>query len=446
MKRSLLLILFCLSLYVHSFAQYGWNTLHAAPKAYRLDDCFFLNPEMGWAVVPNYFYPPGAGGQIWQTKNGGQTWIRKYTGASAFFRCIGFADSLNGWAGNLGPTATTDTIPLYQTHDGGASWTPVTLPSPQPLGICGISIASDSVIYAYGRYYGPPVLAKTTDKGHTWTTYDMSSYASVGLIEGHFWSKDTGFITGQDGANAVILHTVNGGVTWQTVYHASRNDSDHVWKLSFPSKDTGYGALECLSTQTRRFFIKTTDGGQTWTEKPFPAYYDEEGIGFITNNTGWIGGDQYAPTYKTTDGGNTWLPDYGFGSITPPFNSSGGFVINRFRRFGDTLMYASGNTMYKLTDVATGINEKKNTDLSFSNYPNPFKGQTTISYTLPKAYRNLRLSITDMNGAVIYSENIETQGVGQHFVSFNVDLPPGMYFYSLQTENFRMSSKMEVMK
>jgi hypothetical protein len=85
----------------------------------------------------------------------------------------------------------------------------------------------------------------------------MSPYASVGLIDGWFWSKDTGFITGQNGGNSVILHTVDGGATWQTVYSATRNDTDHVWKIFFPSRNIGYGSIEYTGNLMYRGNYKT---------------------------------------------------------------------------------------------------------------------------------------------------------------------------------------------
>jgi photosystem II stability/assembly factor-like uncharacterized protein len=461
MKKNLLLFLALLFSMPCLFAQYNWQTLPNAPKSWRNDDIYFLNSQVGWAIHAYYVYPPlvpNQFGQIYKTTDGGNTWLLLKDSSKTFYRCVGFSDSLTGWVGNLADTekisgvrVTSDTIPLYQTTNGGKTFTPVNFPNPSPKGICGISVASDSVIYAYGRYFGPPILAKTTDKGKTWKTYDMSVYASVGLIDGWFWNKDTGFITGQDGANAVILRTNDGGTTWQTMYHATRNDSDHVWKIFFPSRDTGYGSLECLAySQTKRYFVKTTDGGKTWTEFSFPINsYDEEGIGFINDTIGWIGGDECGYNYITYDGGKNWTPDIGFGIATPPYvvcYSSSGSAINRFRKINDTLMYASGNTVYKLSGTITGIQEMQNKKSSISNYPNPFSGQTTISYTLPKPYRALTLDIFDNIGNKVFSKYFMSQGVGQHSFIFNLKLQPGVYIYTLTTDNDKITNKMEVVK
>jgi photosystem II stability/assembly factor-like uncharacterized protein/PKD repeat protein len=347
-------------------AQLSWQPFAAAPKSYRLDDFHFINPRQGWAISPCYNYlTPHKPGQIYKTNDGGVNWQVLVNNSTTFFRSIGFADSLTGWVGNLGDSVSTpDTIPLYHTTDGGHTWHPVTnIPNPQPKGICGISVVTDSIVYAYGRYYGPPVLLKTVDKGATWTSTDMSPYAS-GLVDAHFFNKDTGFVTGCIGntstqqQQALILSTFDGGATWQTRHISTRPDEE-VWKISFPSRNIGYASIEFQGynpNNVSTYFLKTTDGGLTWVDMPFLApntYYDLEGIGFINDSTGWIGGDNCAPTYKTTNGGLTWNPDLTLGTRTSYYECSSGpatgIAMNRFRRFGDTLMYASGYTVCRLS-------------------------------------------------------------------------------------------------
>jgi photosystem II stability/assembly factor-like uncharacterized protein/PKD repeat protein len=363
MKSKVIFVLVFL-IYLNSLkAQQRWKRLTTAPQSYRLDDFHFINPNQGWAISPCYNYlTPHKPGQIYKTNDGGLSWQTLVTNSTTFFRAVGFADSLTGWVGNLADTGLThDTVPLYHTVDGGITWQPVTnIPNPQPKGICGISVVTDSIIYAYGRYYGPPVLIKTTDKGATWTSTDMSPYAS-GLVDAHFFNKDTGFVTGCIGntqteqQQALILSTFDGGATWQT-RHISTRPSEEVWKISFPSRNIGYASIEYQNgaaiTNVNTYFLKTTDGGLTWTDMPFISpgtFYDLEGIGFLNDSVGWIGGDPCLPTYKTTDGGTTWNPDLNFGTRASYVTcGSQGVEINRFRRFGDSLMYGSGFTVFKL--------------------------------------------------------------------------------------------------
>lgn len=424
---------------------------------------YFLTPNIGWSLNPYYDYlTPNQYGQIYRTMDGGNTWTLMHGNSTTFYRSMGFVDSLHGWIGNLADTTlyygnrfTTDTIPLYYTTDGGRTLTPIHFGSPHPAGVCGISVATDSVVYAYGRYLGPAVIAKTSNRGTSWTTTGMSAYAT-GLVDGKFFDKDTGFVTGCNGNNGVILRTFDGGATWQPVYQGTRNDSEIVWKIFFPSRDTGYASIEYVGyklyngdTNYRTFFVKTVNGGATWTEMPFKDGYNEEGIGFINDNTGWLGGDDLQLTYKTTDGGLTWAPDSTFGVLTPPYQASfeKTYAINRFRRFGDTLMYASGNTIYRYGKGILGTNELKNlSGYKLANYPNPFKVQTTVEFVLPQTCHNVKLQFFNSTGKLLRVKDMGTQVAGKHDYIYEATDPDGMLYYTFSSDEFTQTRRMMIIR
>ena len=99
--------------------------------------------------------------------------------------------------------------------------------------------------------------------------------------------------------------------------------------------------------------LKTSDGGRTWTRIKVndpQGNLNLEGVGFIDDNTGWVGGwgpggfgqggEPQGLSSATTDGGATWV------------NANEiGLRINRFRFFGNpvSIGYASGFTVYKYT-------------------------------------------------------------------------------------------------
>jgi photosystem II stability/assembly factor-like uncharacterized protein len=86
-------------------------------------------------------------------------------------------------------------------------------------------------------------------------------------------------------------------------------------------------------------FLETSDGGASWQALPLVAGpYEAKGIGFITENIGWVGGEAPGmPAYRTSDGGASWheAPDLG------P-------LLNRFRFVDGWTGYAIGTTIYKL--------------------------------------------------------------------------------------------------
>ncbi len=449
MKR--LSLFFACVICCSSFAQNAWQALPNAPTSWRLDDCYFITPQYGWAISPYYSYlNPVKYGQVHRTTDGGNTWQLLKDSSLTFFRAVGFADSLNGWIGNLADTntysfgqMTPDPAPLYRTTDGGITWLPVSnIPAPQPAGICGISVVTDSVVYAYGRYFGPAVLIKSTDKGTTWTSIDMSAYAD-GLIDGYFVNSDTGFVSGSSNGHPTILSTFDGGMTWQVRY-LSGGLNGSLWKLSFPSRNVGYGSIQMGGSAT--YFVKTIDGGLTWTEKLFVPTYNQQGIGFINDTVGWCGGETNGYCYKTTNGGNTWIVDFSFGVSTPPYDFPGNYyyVINRFRRFGDTLMYASGNTMYKLDYSPTSLTEQAEVNTSLCFYPNPSTGTMTIAYNLPEPCNNVILEIYSLAGEKIDSQNIGASRCGANRFTCTTNLAPGIYCCAIIARNSRLTGKLVI--
>lgn len=97
-----------------------------------------MSPELGWAAG---IYPCGTAScaVVVQTRDGGASWSRAPTPSITFERSIvgsvqasggilqiRFADAVDGW---IAARSTTDTTSLlWSTHDGGASWTEVSVP------------------------------------------------------------------------------------------------------------------------------------------------------------------------------------------------------------------------------------------------------------------------------------------------------------------------------
>jgi hypothetical protein len=273
-----------------------------------------------------------------------------------------------------------------------------------PTGICGIWVVSESVVYACGRYDGPPRVIKTTNGGATWTTTDLTPLAST-LIDVYFVDQDHGFVVGGIGSSfgnrrAVVLATTDGGATWQTRHTATRA-GEWCWKISFPTPQTGFVSLERFSGQA--FFLQTTDGGLTWQDKFFLDAYEEQGIGFATPSLGWIGG-WTGPTYETTDGGSSWQLA-GFGQN-----------INRFRMLSPNLGYAVGETVYKYTRDTAGLAQDGAPALGprlAQNYPNPFRATTTIRYEIATE-SVVRIAIYDAAGRRVATLTEGSVAAGEH--------------------------------
>lgn len=80
------------------------------------------------------------------------------------------------------------------------------------------------------------------------------------------------------------------------------------------------------------------------------------------------------------------------------------------------------------------------------NYPNPFNPTTKIVFSIPKAGK-VSLKIFDLLGEKIKTLIDRKMSTGEHEVKFNaIDLPSGVYIYTLRADNFTDSKKMVVLK
>lgn len=98
-------------------------------------------------------------------------------------------------------------------------------------------------------------------------------------------------------------------------------------------------------------------------------------------------------------------------------------------------------------DSTTSINQ--NTDkhsIELESFPNPFTTQATIKYTLNKSERIL-LNIYDNFGRKINTLKDEVQEPGEHLVTFYpLNLTPGIYYYTLQSDDISESRRIVLIK
>jgi photosystem II stability/assembly factor-like uncharacterized protein len=355
----------------------------------------------------------------------------------SYLRSAGFADTLTGWVGSL------DGVPLlYATTDGGAVWSPVLdIPEPQPTGICGIWVVNRSVVYACGKYDGSSArVLRTTDGGASWTSQDLVPLANS-LIDCFFFDEDHGFVVGGIGLGnarrAVILATTDGGATWAT-RHTTDRTAEWCWKISFPTASIGYVSIERFNGPS--YFLKTTDGGETWQDHLFHNSYIVQGIGFATPDLGWIGGPT-GPTYESTDGGESWQLA-GFG-----------VHINRFRFLGPSIGYAAGSTVYKYTTSTAVADAPPGSPVITlaQNHPNPFNASTTIAYTLSRE-ADVRVSIVDVQGRRVATLVDASRTPGAHEVRWHArdaagrPVGTGVYWYRLESGRQVEAGKLMIVK
>ena len=91
------------------------------------------------------------------------------------------------------------------------------------------------------------------------------------------------------------------------------------------------------------------------------------------------------------------------------------------------------------SDVNSLLDEKLKAKL-YSNIPNPFKEQTTISFFIPEASSRASIHIYNLQGKQIKQINIESRGNGSVTIN-GYELTPGMYMYSLIVDGQEVDTK-----
>jgi photosystem II stability/assembly factor-like uncharacterized protein len=385
-------------------AMMQWRPTEAPTASSRYDDVWCHDARIGWAVNSN--------GQILHTQDGGSTWLPQMHEPAGYLRCITFASSQRGWVGSIaGPKV------LFETSDGGSTWSPVSgLPEDAPVAVCGIWAANERVVYVAGSNVPemPVRMMKTTDGGRSWMAWDMRRWAD-NLIDVYFPTEQRGWVVGgrtdepRDPAPSkpklrpVILYTEDGGRTWTDQVEAIRDQfplGEWGWKIQFLDERRGFISLQNYDAGA---ILTTGDGGRSWTRRPIndpQMNANLEGIGFIDEQRGWVGGWGDRPKRKrtssgTSDGGFTWRDANEIGR-----------TINRFRFIGQpvTVGYAAGETIYKYSTqpVAASIEHAHLTGrrgrILQSLEPVDAVGRAEIGIAVPAGASRLTVRIFDPDG------------------------------------------------
>jgi photosystem II stability/assembly factor-like uncharacterized protein len=329
-----------------------WIELPTSPRTDDLHfmDASFVSPLEGWVV--------GITGTVHYTADGGLTWQLRHANAGPdpqFFRAAAFVSPTLGWAGDLGFTSASSGPALWETTDGGVSWSVIKdrIAGPLPVGICGMFVIDARTVVGVGRWNGPAVFIRTNDAGATWTSTSLAPLAT-GAVDLYFFDDRNGIVTAgrgvgsttpeQQSSRVVILGTRDGGATWEERF-VGTSPGQWSWKVSFPTRQVGYVATQGPGGGG---VIRTTDGGLTWTELSLPAAARAGGmwgIGFASATHGWVarthGADRRDPihdVWETTDGGQTWTRTLW----------SQGRNVNRFRMFPDGSGFAIASRVFRL--------------------------------------------------------------------------------------------------
>lgn len=407
-------------------AQPGWKLCNSPAFTNRVDDIFMLNAQTGYAASGD--------GKIVKTTDGGNNWLLMNQ-ANIYCRSIEFINTQKGFVGGFSFNASNNINVLRKTTDGGATWTDLSplLHRRAKGGICGLAVADANTIYGGGNWFGDSAyIVKSIDGGNTWSFIDMSAYATS-IIDLYFINKNVGFATGKGRLpleSGIILYTTDGGTTWTYKFQNTVNN-EYCWKIQRLTSKIYFASLEDFGNVSPQI-LKSTDGGMSWTiYKVATAPYNIEGIGFIDEKKGWTGGGA-GFSFQSNDGGATWDTIH----LCP--------YMNRVFKVNDTLLFASGNRIYKYNTGAflPAIPASRYAWMSCS--PNPVNDNLNIDFSVSVPTR-ISLMILDNTGRRVSVITNEDKPKGSYRYKFNTNsLAPGMYYVALKTHEDKVVTKIMV--
>ncbi|MCU7493480.1 MAG: YCF48-related protein [Bacteroidota bacterium] len=209
--------------------------------------------------------------------------------ATEDIKSIFFKDEFNGWVGG-------DKGVIYKTTDGGASWQEKTDTLAYKASVNAIYFPSSDTGYICGGI-GTAKIAKTVDGGESWKEVTIPSIPDE-EFKAMIWENSLkGIIVG---SRRGFLSTTDGGNSWSI--KPVNNTPLTMFRMNAITKSEP-GKFFMCGTSGR--ILKSTDGGETFNLDQTLGNGTLYSIVFINPSEGFAGGYNGA-IYKTTDGGNNW--------------------------------------------------------------------------------------------------------------------------------------------
>jgi photosystem II stability/assembly factor-like uncharacterized protein len=312
--------------YILRSADGGTTWLDVTPS--ELDDVAYnsrltvLDVNTAWALIPDADF---ATGTLYRTVDGGATWSSNpvpFGGAD-----MQFLDPLTGRVlADRGAGAGSNAVEMFQSSDGGVTWTSVFHNDPSRGGVSdslplsgiknGMTFLDADTGWVTGTrpMDGDIYLFVTHDGGASWAVQPIATPAGY---ESNQYNPFAPIFFGQDGFLPLMIYfpggnieqvfyvTHDGGATWTA-------DPENGSQVVRPGSYSFADALNGYSWNGGSNFYFTTDGAQNWTGMGLTLDLSDSlsRIDFVSGGTGWAltgpfdSGQSWL--YRTSDGGATW--------------------------------------------------------------------------------------------------------------------------------------------
>ncbi|MBN1542851.1 T9SS type A sorting domain-containing protein [candidate division KSB1 bacterium] len=359
----------------------------------------------------------GENGLLLSTRDGAETTREFRTELPVQIWGCALADSLTGWA--VGMMGT-----IYYTQNGGMTWSDQT----------GSALTDWYSVAAIDQHTAVAVgtngsIVKTVNGGSSWQR------KAKGLTANHLF--DVAFVDSLYGWAAAgdlgVIATIDGGDNWNFICSSSPERQFRC--IRFVDRNHGWAFL--LDHRTRGIVMRSRDGGRNWSEKLSREAFFVLDIEPVSSTEAWVAG-LYGDLFHTLDGGESWSRESATGQHLYDLEIPHPQIAYAVGAYG-TLLRKQSEPSPDEPAIPRGLT-------LLPNYPNPVASLTTITFHLSET-RNVELAVYDLLGRKVDARSLGVLAEGDHQVQWrNAGLPNGLYFLSLQSNKWRQSRPMILLR
>jgi photosystem II stability/assembly factor-like uncharacterized protein len=263
----------------------------------------------------------GYTGSINKSTDGGRSWEKINDQFTSSIHDIGFFNGQDG----LMLAGSSSAKKMYFSDDGGYSWQPDTLFINDLFYKMQVSGSSCYLLNTSSQ------LAISHNNGQNWQLFDVPAHL-VDYRDMKFVSNAVGYLCGNQGK---LVKTTDGGESWTDI---SLDPAHNFSKLFFVDENIGW----TIDVQGKKI-LRTTNGGNDWTHATLGSTYLHQPVSiFFLNDQDGFSTTAEGMLFKTSNGGITWEEFHDF--------LSAGYSSKIYFASETEGWYSVGRAIYYTTD------------------------------------------------------------------------------------------------